>query len=151
MFFKPIRKVIDNMTKIEQGLVLKELVEKQGIDKLIIKLNTESQLFDLNVDSEGVQLSSTGGNYSPVTLLLSGTRKDSLSAINLKDTGDMYGSARVRVENGTVFITMDTVKDGVDLIDRWGDFVGLTDESLQIVIDAIEEILPEIIKELLLS
>lgn len=113
------------------------------IKDLIIKLNTEVQLFNQNIDSKGVKLSATGGNYSPVTLIVSrrkGRPKKGLDAINLFDTGDFYESFVVIVNARGITIEADTDKGDNDLEDRWGqNIIGLTDENWGIVSEQIKE------------
>jgi hypothetical protein len=110
------------------------------IKKLITDLNTEDQLFDDNIDSTGVKLSAIGGGYSNITLVASKTPKKGKFDINLRDTGEFYRSWKVTVDKTGILIQADTDKDGTDLQERWGDnIIGLTDENLGVVTEAIKE------------
>jgi hypothetical protein len=109
------------------------------IKKEIIKMNTINQLYNEGIGSDGVKLSDVGGEYSLVTMSISkekGRPKASRNRITLKDTGEFYRSFRVYVFSGVVRIQADTIKDGKDLQDDWGDnILGLTNENKQKLIN----------------
>ena len=138
------------MQQITAAWALDILINRPEHQDLIIRLNTEVQLFDLHIDSEGTKLYQIGGEYSLRTVATkqSQNRQD----VNLKDTGDAYDSWEVTVKDGVIIIDADLIKDGEDLRDRYGpNIIGLFDDNLQILIDAIADDLPEIIEEKLLS
>lgn len=118
---------------------------------LIIKLNTDEQLYKENVNSKGVKLNTIGGNYSPVTLLISkqkGRPKKNLQSINLFDTGEFYDSFKVTVNAQGILIEADTDKGDNDLKDRWGeDIIGLTDENMGVIIGQIKETYIRILRQ----
>lgn len=107
------------------------------VKRLVKLLNTEIQLGKLNIDATGTQLSDIGGYYSPVTLMLaaeSGHPKKGSDKIDLKDTGAFYSSFLVTINVKGITIEADTIKDGQDLRDRWGEnIIGLTNENIKIV------------------
>ena len=85
------------------------------------------QLKEQFMNSEGVQLSAIGGNYSPYTMS-KGKKKDA-SSVDLYDTGEFHKSFRVENVSKTGFdIVSDAIKDdGTDLRVEWGpEIEGLT-------------------------
>ena len=133
MFFDIVTKKAERFKRINQHVLINTILSRKEFKDFIIELNTKDQLFDKNIDSKGVSLSTIGGDYSPLTLQLSD--KKSASSINLFDTGDYYKSHTVTVSSLKAdFITIDSdpIKDEDNLFDRWGsDIVGLTEESLE--------------------
>ena len=135
--------ILQVATKLARTNVTKTLVKilnKKSVQKFITDLNTKVQLVDYGEDSRGVQLSSIGGIYATSTIRLSKTKKKNRSHINLKDTGAFHKSFDVQVKSNANFsITANTVKNGVDLQDRWGeDIVGLQDENVILVMEMLE-------------
>ena len=136
--------ILQVATKLARTNVTKTLVKilnKKSVQKFITDLNTKVQLVDYGEDSRGVQLSAIGGIYATSTIRLSKTKKKNRSHINLKDTGAFHKSFDVQVKSNANFsITANTVKNGVDLQDRWGeDIVGLQDENVELVIDRLRD------------
>ena len=124
-------------TDVTQEIV--KILNKKTVQKFITDLNTKVQLFDYGEDSEGVQLSAIGGMYALSTIKLSRTPKKNRSHINLKDTGDFYDTFTVKVNNDASFkIQADTMKNGKNLEDRWGDkILGLQEENIILVLDRL--------------
>lgn len=125
-------------TNVTQTLV--KILKRPKTKKFITDLNTKVQLFDEGEDSQGVQLSSIGGIYAESTIRLSRPRKQNRSHINLRDTGAFYKTFDITVKpNANFTITADTIKEGTDLQDRWGDnIVGLQDENIVKVMEYLE-------------
>ncbi len=115
------------------------------VQQEILDLNTQAQLFDLGQDSEGVKLSSIGGDYSPVTLRLHPEKKKDV--VTLKDTGDYYDTFKLTPESSGDFkISSNPMKDGTNLFDRWGDKIeGLNNENYVKALEIIERKVIEII------
>ncbi len=115
-----------------------------------IELNTGSpnngeygQLFLHGVDAEGTPLTSIGGDYAPITKDLK--RFDGLpfDHVTLYQEGDFYRSWEFIQKGDSFTLRADTIKEGVDLTDRWGsEIIGLTNESISAL---AQEIIPEII------
>lgn len=129
------------------------------IQDFVLELNTgggifargiKGQLFS-GVDSTGNELADIGGDYSPITIQEKQFKGLPTDRITLFDEGDFYRSFRIDVSKDSVSISANTIKEGVDLQNRWGDeLLGLTDESRNKLIDElIPEIIQFIIEELL--
>jgi hypothetical protein len=126
-----------------ENVTFRLVLDNIEVKNLIINLNTEEQMNKQSVNADGEELTSVGGTYSPVTMIISkakGRPKKSLFQVNLKDTGRFYKSFRVRVGMDSILITADTIKSGEDLESRWGKLVGLTDEHLQELIQLAREL-----------
>jgi len=138
----------NNVINLDQDAIISNILRDAEFQRFIIDLNTEEQLFEKGIDSLGASL----GDYAATTI--EGTssfegKKDKgqrFDHITLKDTGEFYKSFAIKVQNGGFLITADPNKDDTNLFDDFGkEVVGLTDENLQIVIDAIKEKLIPII------
>lgn len=116
--------------------LFKVVFDVPNVKQMIIEMNTHEQLFQKGVDSKGVPLMDIGGDYAFVTKDIKDYLGQPIDRITLKDTGDFYKSWRVRVLGDVIFIEADTIKDGDDLRQRWGnDILGLTEESKQKLIN----------------
>ena len=129
-------KMLQRIEKINPNEVFEIVFNDPRITNMIIDLNTNEQLFEQGVDSEGRDLKSIGGDYSYVTKDIKSFKNQPYDHITLKDTGDFYRSFIVRAYAGRIVITADTIKDDDDLTDRWGtDILGLTKESREKLVD----------------
>lgn len=116
--------------------LFKIVFDVPNVKQMIIEMNTQEQLFQKGVDSKGIPLMDIGGEYSFVTKDIKDFLGQPIDRITLKDTGDFYKSWTVRILADTIFIEADTIKDGDDLRQRWGnDILGLTEESKQKLIN----------------
>lgn len=137
-FFEPLRRIINNTAQQDMKQLLRLLFLDADIQELVIELNTQNQLFEKGIDSEGVSLDSIGGGYAPATVFIKTnerTPSQPVDRITLKDTGEFYESFRVLPQSDGILITAETLKDGKDLQIRWGaDILGLTEESKKMLI-----------------
>lgn len=144
---KKIDGIIKKVKQIDTEYLLKELFLMSGFKEMIIKLNTDDQLYNHGVDSLGRIL----GNYSPYTVAIKQEKGQRYDHVTLNDTGEFYDSFRVVRVGTSIKITAETMKEDNDLIQVWGkDILGLTDENLQKVIDAARIFLVPRIKEKIL-
>lgn len=132
----PLYQSINKMIPFLEFQVFKIVFDVPNVKQMIIEMNTNDQLFKKGVDSNGVSLMDIGGDYSFVTKDMKSRNNQPYDHITLKDTGDFYKSWNVKILADTIFIEADTIKDGDDLQQRWGnDILGLTDESKQKLIN----------------
>lgn len=144
MLFGRVRKVLDNIIALDETAIINSILLDKGFQRFIISLNQNEQLFDEGIDALGKSL----GEYSDFTKELKKADGQRFDHITLLDTGDFYKSFKIKVENGGFLIEADPQKEDSNLFDDFGkDILGLTDENLQIVIDAIREKILPIIKE----
>lgn len=107
----------------------------------------KGQLFLQGVDSKGIRLDVTGGDYALSTVKLKQRLGLPFDRVTLYQEGDFYGSWEFIQKGDSFVLRADTFKEGEDLQDRWGsDIIGLTDESIQ---KLTNEVLPEIIERIL--
>jgi len=148
-FFKPLRDIIKRTQELNIDLVMRSLFDKEeDLKDLIIKLNTQDQLFEQGINSQSVTLESIGGKYSDVTILFKQAENLPFNRITLFDTGAFYESFSVTYEMNGIVISADTIKDTGDLRERWGkDILGLTDESISKLVFFIQPLIVEFIIE----
>lgn len=128
-------KILDNAINLNEGFAF-DFALNSEISNKIIELNTIEQLYNEGVDSKDKSL----GEYSDFTIQLKLERGQRVDNITLKDTGSFYNSFRVTSDQGEITITADDIS-GYDmpLTARYGkDIIGLTDESLDVIIEMIK-------------
>ncbi len=148
--------LLNKQKELDFNSTLFFVFSQEDIQLFAIELNTGSpnigdygQLFLKGEDSEGIPLHSIGGDYAKSTVLIKRHLGLPVDRVTLYQEGDFYKSWRFR-QNSTGFtLEADTIKDGEDLRDRWGEnIIGLSDESIQ----ALNiEIIPRIIEYVLSS
>ncbi len=154
MFYKPVKDIIKRTNELNIDLLMRSLFDDKGdeLERFIINLNTQVQLFNQGIDNEGVELSLIGGGYAPVTIFFKQQRNLPIDRVTLFDTGEFYDSFTVTYESVGIVINADTIKDGKDLQSRWGsEIVGLTDNSQQRLIEFLYPLVNEWLIKYLLS
>ncbi len=122
---------------------MKHLFQQTSFRKLIIDLNTEEQLYSQGIDSKGVQL----GEYSIYTKGLKQNKGQRTDHITLKDTGEFYKSFSIRLEGSSFRIVADGQKEDTNLFKEYGiDILGLTEDSMDVVVTAAIPIIQKYIK-----
>lgn len=150
MALESIFKTLDKIINIDQDAIIENILRDPEFQRFIINLNTEgeatSQLFEQGIDALGKSL----GKYSGFTEEQKKKDGQRFDHITLKDTGVFYKSFAIKVQNGGFLIVADPVKEDSNLFDDFGkNILGLTDEHLQIVIDAIKDkIIPIILQKI---
>ena len=130
-----------NIRKTTEGKLFYLVFQNKQLQSLVLHLNKEGQL-RLGKQATGVNLPT----YSIATQVISGGKKKAGTPYTLYDTGEFYQSFDLLVSENGITIEADTKKPDKDL-EEYGDILGLTDESRQIL---ISEILP-FMRELLLK
>jgi len=125
-----IGRMLKNIKLLSATDIFVSVMRQREVQEFIVKLNTDQLRWEF-VNSEGKLLSDIGGGYSNFTLSLG--QKSGRFDVDLYDTGEFHESFRIENISATGFdINSDSVKDGVDLKDRWGkEIEGLTFESVQ--------------------
>jgi hypothetical protein len=136
MAFERTKKLLNALIRLDETKIINAILSDKNFQKFIISLNQNDQLFEEGIDSLGVSL----GEYSDFTKVKKKSDGQRFDHITLLDTGKFYKSFTITVSNGGFVMNADPVKDDSNLFDDFGkEIVGLTQENLQIVIDAIRE------------
>lgn len=151
---KRLKTLVKRIDAVDENKFIMWLFRNKEFKDFIVKLNTDRQLYEMGVDALGRSL----GEYSQATIfgtvnfegkIDKGQRYDH---VTLNDTGKFYESFRVTKTSEGFKITAKTIKENTDLLSVWGeDILGLTEESLQMLIDVSRKILQEDLKKLLLA
>lgn len=143
--------VVKNVKGLGAYSTLFALFQDQEIKEYVIFLNTDEQLFQ-GIDSEGISLKSIGGDYSDFTKDLKQQKGQPIDRVTLLDTGDFYDTFSVEALRDAIIINANTIKEGNDLQDRWGnDLVGLTADNIGDLAEVITEDFIKILLEKILE
>jgi len=120
------------VSKLRSEVLFRIIFNRNQIKEEIIYLNTQEQLFNKGIDSEGVRLDDKRGfGYANVTKEIKSKKGQPTDRITLKDTGEFYQSFRVDVKTGVITIDAQAQKDDTNLLAEWGvDILGLTEQSI---------------------
>lgn len=145
---KRLKTLVKRIDKIDESNFIKWLFLQREFKELIVRLNTDEQLYNRGIDSMGREL----GNYSTYTLLIKMDKGQRFDHVTLNDTGRFYNSFKIGKTVEGFKITAQTLKEDNDLIQVWGeDILGLTDESLEILIELCRTILLKQMREYLIA
>lgn len=146
--FGQIYKRLDNIIALDENQLISEVLSNREFQEFIIDLNTQGQLFEKGIDSLGVSL----GDYAATTIEGTSNFKGKkekgqrFDHITLNDTGKFYKSFKIVLSAKSFRIVADGQKDNVNLLEEFRNVLGLTDEHLQIVIDALRQKIIPILK-----
>jgi len=136
-FFGAVVEIADRVERLDQRVLINTVIKNfPHLQKALIELNTEgrktSQLFELNVNADGVRLNTISRNYSPITIeraLAAGNPKRSPQDINLNKTGEYYKSKRISFDSLAAdyfnMLSNPIKDDGTNLESVWGGAAGL--------------------------
>lgn len=148
-----IKRICRNTQRLNANKLLHDSLDNTLIQKEIVELN-QDQLYEQGVFADGTPT----GDYSPNTI--EGTssypgkkeKGQRYDHITFKDTGALYDTMRFKNGATEFDIEGNTVKDGVDLEDRYGKpITGLTDKSVGEVRDFVKPILIDKTREAILK
>lgn len=140
--FKPLFELIKKVKRLDQDKMVKKSLDDKSLQREVLRMNTEDQLYNEGVDSKGKSL----GEYSKATIL--GTKNfegkiqkgQRYDHITLNDTGAFYNSFKFKNEAKDFVISADTSKQGTDLTKQFGkDILGLTDENTKGIIPDVKK------------
>ncbi len=157
--FGALSDLVENGRALTINRALFFVFSDDQIQDFVLELNTgggifargiKGQLFS-GIDSTGNELADIGGDYSPITIQEKQFKGLPTDRITLFDEGDFYSSFRIDVSKESISILANTIKEDVDLQNRWGDeLLGLTDESRSKLLNEIIPIIIDYIKEQIL-
>ena len=141
-FFGAIRERLERIKQLDENALFNEILIQKEVQHFILELNRSGQLWQ-GLDAMGLELD----GYSPFTEnLLEGDRANRFSyegkskskragePVFFFDTGEFYESFSIKIEKTRFFIVADTVKETQDLL-NFGEILGLSDESMEKVIE----------------
>lgn len=150
--------LVENGKELTYASTLFFAFSQEHVQLFAIELNTGGpniseygQLFLHGIDSTGVELSQIGGEYAPITKDIKRATGLPFDRVTLYQEGDFYRSWRFVQKADSFTLEADTVIEGEDLQDRWGDSIlGLTDESItELGLEALPEIINYVLSEIL--
>ncbi len=131
------RKVI----KLNEQEVYSKVVNTPEVKSEAIRLNTEVQLYERGENTFGDKMRSIyarfGNFYSSTTIFLKQEKTQPTDRVTLKDTGSFYGTFRALFSK-ELQIKANTIKDGEDLQETWGQVVGLNEKSKKELVQFIK-------------
>jgi hypothetical protein len=137
-----------NVERFQSSLPDVVLESVKDNEHYIVDLNTEDQLFQQGIDSDGSQV---GPGYAPLTITIKRQKGQPTDRVTLRDTGDFHKSFKISY-GADSFAIMATDPKSRELEQKYGrEIFGLTDDS---VAEATEIVRPEIFtksKEIILS
>lgn len=159
--FEQLLSLSKKAQKLNLDFIMKALSKDKSLINMIIELNTIEQLYNKGINSQGINLERIGGHYSEVTVFGDASRgikgklakNQPVDRVTLKDTGAFYKSWKVFLDSSNDFeITNDPIKDGENILDRWGkQVIGLTDESQSKFNEEVKKRISNIVLEFMLT
>jgi len=126
--YSPITDILDRAQRLNESDAWLFAFSHKDLSEEIIRLNTENQLFEEGIDSEGRDL----GEYRPFTIEVK--RKTGLpwDHVTLYQTGEFYASFRVTYDANGFSIDADGDKSDKNLFEVFGENItGLIPFNMQ--------------------
>jgi hypothetical protein len=150
--------LINNAKGLAVAPTLFLVFSNRDLQVFAMELNTgdpnisgRGQLFLEGVDSKGRPLGSIGGEYSDFTISVKEATGLPFDRVTLYQEGDFYKTWKFIQHDDSFILRADTIKDGKDLRERWGDdIIGLTNESIsELALEALPYVIDEVRRALL--
>jgi hypothetical protein len=126
--FKAIDKFLEKAERLTDDKLWLWSANQKAVKDEIIRLNTEDQLYERGIDSNEESL----GIYSSLTVTYKKRAGQRYDHVTLKDTGDFYGTWRVKVDLQGIELYANDEKGDKALFEVYGyDVLGLTDFNKQ--------------------
>jgi hypothetical protein len=139
-----------NVLKLKENDALKVVTDNKSIQFNAIRLNRQVQLYQQGVDVEGKKMQSykaQGSNvYSNYTIMLKEEKGQVTDRVTMRDTGKLYSTFDTKVVKGELILMADTIKEGDDLQDSFGQFIGLDTESKNELVVLAKPIVQQYVK-----
>lgn len=140
-----IIRYLERLSNLKYSDLMLKVWGDEEVELSVIDLNTRKQLFDKGVNKFG----ETIGNYSETSVVVYGKPN---GHIRLYDTGEFYKSFELLPKgvDAEVIAQLEWDRDGefYDL-GRYGEIVGLTNESKDVLKKVIQKVLEYYTKQLL--
>lgn len=136
--------------KLNENDALKVVTQNKSIQFNAIRLNRQVQLYQQGVDVDGKKMQSykaQGSNvYSNYTIRLKEEKGQVTDRVTMRDTGKLYSTFDTKVVKGELILMADTIKEGEDLQDSFGQFIGLDTESKNELVVLAKPIVQQYVK-----
>lgn len=138
-----VLRICENLTKKNVDKTLKNSIESVEFYNLVVD---DMILYNFSrfQNYEGVPFSDIGGEYSPYTQEVKNLKGNQ---VNLYDTGEFYNSFVINEINLDFEIKADTIKDGQDLEEDWGELQAISKDNETIAIAELDKIFWEFFAE----
>jgi hypothetical protein len=142
--------IAKRVLKLNENDALKVVTQNKSIQFNAIRLNRQVQLYQQGVDVEGKKMQSykaQGSNvYSNYTIMLKEEKGQVTDRVTMRDTGKLYSTFDTKVVKGELILMADTIKEGDDLQDSFGQFIGLDTESKNELVVLAKPIVQQYVK-----
>lgn len=139
--FGPLKKLGNNLAKAKLNTIMSEIMSEPSVQGQIVSLN-QVQMYDKGIDAHGQSL----GEYSKTSVEVYGKRP---GHITLHDTGEFYDSMKV-FKTGTGAFEIHGDMETHDLQKQWPDALGLTPESISVMLPVVKQkLIDKILKKAL--
>jgi len=139
-----------NVLKLKENDALKVVTQNKSIQFNAIRLNRQVQLYQQGVDVDGKKMQSykaQGSNvYSNYTIMLKEEKGQVTDRVTMRDTGKLYSTFDTKIVKGELILMADTIKEGDDLQDSFGQFIGLDTESKNELVVLAKPIVQQYVK-----
>ncbi len=114
--------------------IFKLVLDNSFIKDLVVFLNTDEQLGKQHIDSAGNRLTNRFNDSTTYSLFDPQGRGG--KEYRLFDTGEYWESFKVKIENMTIVIESDPIKEDNNLFEMFGaEIEGLTQESVEVLVN----------------
>ena len=142
--------IAKRVLKLNENDALKVVTQNKSIQFNAIRLNRQVQLYQQGVDVDGKKMQSykaQGSNvYSNYTIRLKEEKGQVTDRVTMRDTGKLYSTFDTKVVKGELILMADTIKEGDDLQDSFGQFIGLDTESKNELVVLAKPIVQQYVK-----
>jgi hypothetical protein len=123
-----------NVKKLNEDKAFQKVIRTPAIQVEAIRLNRDEQLFQKGVDNQGNKMRSDyarfGNFYSNYTIAIKNEKNQPTDRVTLRDTGAMYKTFKTKIVGDDLMLDVNSIKEGQDLIDSFGQFAGLDQQSI---------------------
>lgn len=143
-----------NVKKLNKEKAFQKVIRNKTIQVEAIRLNRDEQLFQKGVDNQGNKMRSdyarSGNFYSNYTIAIKNEKNQPTDRVTLRDTGAMYKTFKTKIVGDDLMLDVNSIKEGKDLVDSFGEFAGLNAESKNKLLIVAKPIVLDYVKNTIL-
>lgn len=122
-----------NVKKLNEDKAFQKVIRTPAIQVEAIRLNRDEQLYQKGVDNQGNKMRSDyarfGNFYANSTIAIKNEKNQPTDRVTLRDSGAMYQTFKTKIVGDELMLDVNSIKEGKDLVNRFGQFAGLDEES----------------------